>query len=252
MLFIKCWNWKSAVDDLPALTVIKIAQAGLQHALMPLVCQCFIIALMFMTQKLKLKASSSLHFLLLWKCFITIWLLIQLKAKCFVTTFYIFLNRTVFWLTLKITLLFFQQVRPQGPRLPPGRSSRCSPFDRLAWSVKDYWKSERTKSERSTTRYWQQSSQVGPSFKQRSWRNPKSCVIIANKYLFSSQSNMMLLSSSHTISWCDGLGSSLPAVSIFTGGKWLKPIGYSAVYCQWCFKAAKTAVVKFRVEFISV
>lgn len=71
--------------------------------------------------------------------------------------FFVFFNVTHFVLTRHVTS---PQVLPQALPPPPGENSPYSPSDRSAWFVKDYWKSARTKSERSTMRYWQQSWQV--------------------------------------------------------------------------------------------
>lgn len=81
----------------------------------------------------------------------------QQKSVQLLFFFFVFFNVIRFVLTWHVTS---PQVLPQARPPPPGESSPYSPSDRSAWFVKDYWKSARTKSERSTMRYWQQSWQV--------------------------------------------------------------------------------------------
>lgn len=76
---------------------------------------------------------------------------------------FLFFNVTHFVLIWHVTTS--PQVLPQALPPPPGENSPYSPSDRSAWFVKDYWKSARTKSERSTMRYWQRSWQVCLFFK---------------------------------------------------------------------------------------
>lgn len=59
---------------------------------------------------------------------------------------------------MSVSLL--QQVHPQLPHLPAGKNNLYSPSGKSGWSVKDYWKSAKTKSAKSTMRYWRQSWQV--------------------------------------------------------------------------------------------